>query len=42
MHIDEVASNTEYEINEILVALLEMEFKDIIRQLPGKYYIKKN
>jgi DNA processing protein len=41
MHIDEVASGTEYEINEILVAMLEMEFKDIIRKLPGNYYIRK-
>ncbi|TAL70264.1 MAG: DNA-protecting protein DprA [Bacteroidetes bacterium] len=41
IHIDEIASRTEYEINEILVAMLEMEFKDIIRQLPGKYYIRK-
>ncbi|MBI5324387.1 MAG: DNA-protecting protein DprA [Ignavibacteriae bacterium] len=42
VHIDEIASGTNYEINEILVAMLEMEFKDIIRQLPGKYYIRRN
>jgi len=41
LHIDEIASSTEYEINEILVAMLDMEFRDIIRQLPGKYYIRK-
>ena len=42
LHIDEIALGTDYEINEVLVAMLEMEFKDIIRQLPGKYYIRKN
>jgi len=42
LHIDEIASSTDYEINEILVAMLEMEFKEIIRKLPGNYYIRKN
>ncbi|MCL5992274.1 MAG: DNA-processing protein DprA [Bacteroidetes bacterium] len=41
LHIDEIATSTDYEINEILVAMLEMEFRDIIRKLPGNYYIRK-
>ncbi len=40
MHIDTIASVTGVEITEILVRLLEMEFKSLIRQLPGKQYVR--
>ena len=41
MHIDTIAAVTGLEITEVIVRLLEMEFKSLIRQLPGKQYIKE-
>lgn len=38
-HIDELPEITNMEISEILVKLLEFEFKGLVRQLPGKHYI---
>lgn len=40
IHIDDISSGTGLSISETLVKLLELEFKSIIKQLPGKYYIK--
>lgn len=40
IHIDDIPEKTDLDISEILVRLLEMEFKGIVKQLPGKYYIK--
>jgi len=40
-HIDSLPHLTNLEISEILVRLLEMEFNDLVRQLPGKYYIRQ-
>ncbi len=40
MHIDAIAGIAELEISEVLVRLLELEFRSLIRQLPGKYYVK--
>lgn len=39
-HIDEILQTMNIEISELLVKLLELEFKGVIRQLPGKYYIR--
>lgn len=39
IHIDELPEKTNLGISEILVKLLEFEFKGLVRQLPGKYYI---
>lgn len=39
IHIDEIAEKTELDSSIILVKLLELEFRGIIRQLPGKNYI---
>jgi len=41
MHIDQISINSGLDISEILVKLLEFEFKGLVRQLPGKYYIKE-
>lgn len=38
-HIDDIAEETGLDISEILVKLLELEFKGYVRQLPGKSYI---
>lgn len=40
LHIDNLANDIEIEMPILLFNLLEMEFEGIIRQLPGKYYIK--
>lgn len=39
-HIDELASKCNIEITQLLVKLLNLEFKGVVRQLPGKYFIK--
>lgn len=39
-HIDSIANESELAISDLLVKLLELEFKGVIRQLPGNYYIK--
>lgn len=40
VQIDELLNNVEIDMPMLLVNLLEMEFEGVIRQLPGKYYIK--
>ncbi len=40
MHIDFISSVAELEISETMVRLLELEFRSLIRQLPGKYYVR--
>ncbi|MFH1052535.1 MAG: DNA-processing protein DprA [bacterium] len=40
IHIDEIANKANLEITDTMVKLLNMEFNGIIKQLPGKYYIK--
>jgi len=41
MHIDEILNISGLEMSVILVKLLELEFKNLVKQLPGKYYIKE-
>ncbi len=40
-HIDQIAIESNLETSEILVKLLDFEFKGLVRQLPGKYYIRE-
>jgi DNA processing protein len=40
IHIDKILDDSGIEISEGLVRLLELEFRGIIKQLPGKYYVK--
>jgi len=40
LHIDSLPHQTNLDISEILVKLLEMEFNGLVRQLPGKYYVR--
>lgn len=42
MHIDQIADKTELEISKLLVVLLDMEFSGLLRQLPGKNYIREH
>jgi DNA processing protein len=42
LHIDMLPQLTNLDISQILVLLLEMEFNGIVKQLPGKYYIKES
>ncbi|MBN1634753.1 MAG: DNA-processing protein DprA [Ignavibacteria bacterium] len=40
VHIDSLSENTELNISDCLVNLLSLEFKGLIRQLPGKKFIR--
>jgi DNA processing protein len=40
VHVDELVEKTELNSSEVLAALCEMEMKGIIRQLPGKQFVK--
>ena len=42
IHIDIIAEKTNFEITTVLVTLLDMEFRSLVRQLPGKFYIREN
>lgn len=42
IHIDMLMQQSEIDISNLLVVLLELEFNGYIRQLPGKYYIRNN
>jgi DNA processing protein len=42
IHIDDLADKTELEISKLLVVLLEMEFSGLLRQLPGKNYVREH
>jgi len=39
-HIDDLSAKVSMEMSTLLVKLLELEFKGMIRQLPGKHYVK--
>lgn len=39
-HIDEISFLSAFNISDCLVSLLSLEFKGLIRQMPGKYFIK--
>jgi DNA processing protein len=38
LHIDIIAERADLEVQVLLVQLLELEFKDLVRQLGGKYF----
>lgn len=40
IHIDEISEKTQLSTSECLVHLLSLEFKGLIKQLPGKYFSK--
>lgn len=40
IHIDELANMTDLNISELQVNLLTLEFNNLVKQLPGKYYLK--
>lgn len=42
LHVDEISRITNMEIQQLLVTLLNLEFSGVIRQLPGKYYVRQN
>jgi len=39
-HIDEINEKTGLSISDCLVNLLTLEFKGLIKQLPGKFFIR--
>jgi DNA processing protein len=41
-HIDELIDKLDYEMSQLLVILLNLEFSNKVRQLPGKHYITTN
>jgi DNA processing protein len=40
IHVDELVERTELNSSEVLAALCEMEMKGMVRQMPGKQFIK--
>jgi len=40
LHIDALIGLTGLDISDILVHLMDMEFNELVRQLPGKHYIR--
>jgi DNA processing protein len=38
LHIDEIVERSEMEVQSVLVRLLELEFKDVVRQMAGKHF----
>ena len=40
VHIDELVEKTELNSSEVLAALCEMEMKGVVRQMPGKQFLK--
>ena len=40
LHIDALIELTGLDISEILIQLIDMELNDVVKQLPGKYYIR--
>ncbi len=39
-HIDDLAEQTEMPVHQLMVLLLQLEFKGVVRQLPGKLFIR--
>jgi len=40
VHIDKINEVSGFNISDCLVQLLNLEFKDVVKQLPGKYFIR--
>ena len=38
LHIDEIAERSALEVQDVLVRLLELELKDVVRQMAGKHF----
>ncbi len=41
VHIDDLASGSGLPVPDLLVSLLELEMHNLVRQLPGKYFIRQ-
>lgn len=41
IHLDDLAGRSELPVPDLLVALLSLEMADVVRQLPGKYFIRR-
>jgi DNA processing protein len=40
IHVDEIMEKSELTSSEVLAALCEMEMKGLVRQMPGKQFVK--
>jgi DNA processing protein len=40
LHIDDLAARTGISLQELLVVLLQLEFRAVVRQLPGKHFMR--
>ena len=41
LHVDEIAEQAEIPVSHVLALLMKLELKGIIKQLPGKVFVKK-
>jgi len=39
-HVDELVEASELSSSDVLAALFELEMKELVRQLPGKYFLR--
>ena len=42
LHIDDITEKTQLSVQDCLVNLLSLEFKSLVRQIPGKFFIRNN
>jgi DNA processing protein len=40
IHIDEIGRMGDFEANEVLSILMKMELKGLVKQLPGKMFLR--
>jgi DNA processing protein len=40
MNVDKICELTDFNVSDCLVNLLTLEFKGMVSQLPGKYFIR--
>jgi DNA processing protein len=40
LHIDQLAERAQLPVQEVLAALLELEFRGLVQQLPGKHFVR--
>lgn len=41
VHLDDIAGLSNHSVPDLLVTLLSLEMKNVVRQLPGKYFVRR-
>lgn len=40
LHVDSLAQRAERSVNEMLIVLFDLEMRGLVKQLPGKMYVR--